>query len=75
MASNFDCQFSVFNSFLLKDNSIHNEVDPDVSFFQDIPSLDTKYSLPLKSWTSDLVSYASLKHGLMIVLVKISFIS
>ena len=46
MPSRFDCESSVFNPFLIKDNSIHNEVDPDVNFFQDIPSFDTKYYSP-----------------------------
>ena len=49
MASKFDCESSVFNLFLVKNNSIHNEVDPDVNFFQDIPSFDTNITLPLKS--------------------------
>ena len=47
MASKSDCESCAFNPFLVKDNSIHNEVDPDVNFFQDILSFDTKYySLP-----------------------------
>ena len=46
MASKFDCESSVFNPFLIKDNSIHNEVGPDINFFQDIPSFDTKYYPP-----------------------------
>ena len=36
MASKFDCKSSVFNHFLVKDNLIHNEVKPDVNFFQNI---------------------------------------
>ena len=43
MPSKFDCESSVFNPFLVKDISIHNEVDPDVNFFQDISCFDTKY--------------------------------
>ena len=43
MASKFDLESSVFKPFLVKDHSIHNEVDPDVNFFQDIPSFDLKY--------------------------------
>ena len=39
MASRFDCESSIFNPFLVKDNLINNEVDPDAKFFQDIPSL------------------------------------
>ena len=46
MASKFDCESSVFNSFLVKGNSIYNEVDPDVNFFQGIPSFDTKHYSP-----------------------------
>ena len=42
MASKFDYESSVFNPFLIKDKSIHNEVDPDVNFFQDIPYYDEK---------------------------------
>ena len=43
MASKFDFESSEFKLFLVKDHSIHNEVDPDVNFFQDIPSFDLKY--------------------------------
>ena len=106
MASKVDCESSLFNLFLIKDNLVHNKVDLDFNFFQDISSFGTKYHSPpevkqsfknfsdnqflffvwillvrkrtLKTlntftmhWTSDLVSFACLKHGLMIVLVKI----
>ena len=56
------CKSSVFNPFLIKDNSIHNEVDLDVNFYQDIPSFDTKYYSPLevkenfKNFSDDAVS-------------------
>ena len=106
MASKVDCESSLFNLFLIKDNLVHNKVDPDFNFFQDIPSFGTKYYSPPEvkqsfknfsdnavsifrvniigtkknfetlntftmHWTSYLVSFACLKHGLMIVLVKI----
>ena len=62
MASKFDWESSVFNPFLVNDNSIHNEVDPDVNFFQDIPFFDTKYYSPpevkqnFKNFSEDAVS-------------------
>lgn len=43
MNSKFDCESSVCNPFLVKNNSIHIEVDPDINCFQDVPSFDTKY--------------------------------
>ena len=46
MASKFGYESSIFNPFLVKCNSIHNEVDPDVKFCQDIPSFDNKYYPP-----------------------------
>ena len=46
MASKIDCESSLFNLFLIKDNLIHNKVDPDFNFFQDIPSFGTKYHYP-----------------------------
>ena len=102
MASKFYWESSIFNSFLVTDNSIYNKVDPDVHFFQVI-SLPLKLKKVLKTslrmqflifmsvlevrkrtlkslkiftmhWTSDLVSFASLKHRLMIVLINIPFI-
>ena len=45
MNSKFDCESSVCNPFLVKNNSIHIEVDPDINCFQDVPSFDTKFLL------------------------------
>ena len=62
MASKLNFESSFFNPFLLKDNSIYNEVDPGVNFFQDIPSLDIKYYSPpevkenFKNFFEDAVS-------------------
>ena len=62
MAFKFDSESSIFNPFVVKDNSIHNEVDPDVNVFQDIPSFDTKYYSPpevkqsFKNFSDDAVS-------------------
>ena len=46
MASKSGYESSIFNPSLVKYNSIHNEVDPDVKFCQDIPSFDNKYYSP-----------------------------
>ena len=46
MASIFDSESFVFNPLLVKDNPTYNEVNPDVNFFQDILSFDTKYYSP-----------------------------
>ena len=62
MVSKFDSESFAFNPFLAKDNSIHNEVDLDVNFFQDILSFNTNYDSPsevkqsFKNFSENVVS-------------------
>ena len=48
MAFEFGCEHSVFFFFLVKDNLIREEVDPEANFFQDILSFDAKYHSPIE---------------------------
>ena len=48
MAFEFGCEYSVFDPFLVKDNFIREEVDPEANLFQDILSFDTKYHSPVE---------------------------
>ena len=48
MAFEFGCEHSVFDPFLVKDNLIREEVDPEANFFQDILSFDAKYHSPIE---------------------------